>query len=517
MRIATSTIFDRGIASIEDQSSKLLKINEQMGAQRRILTPSDDPVASARALEVSQSISTNTQFQTNQQSAQSSLGLEDSTLSSVGDLLQQTRQLAVEAGNASYDNANRASIADELRSNLQALLSLANTSDGNGHYMFSGYKGGTAPFSTASGANAPVVYNGDQGQRLVQIDASRQVPISDSGANVFMSVKNGNGTFVTAPAATNGGSGVIDPGTVTDPTKWNAAGLSKNYAVVFRNLPTSVTGTALAAGQEIGVADPSTWAATGQNVTVSFGAGTYTVTDNTHQTTSGPIAYAGTPISIQGTGLSFNFAPAAGAAYTVSGTSTTYDLVDNATGNSLITGAAPAAPGQPLPRTYTSGQTIAFNNLAVPAAGSDYGANVTVNGAPGNNDKFTVQASTNESMFKTIDDLANLLATGVRNGAVGTNDRATLTNGINKALSNLSNDIDKISTVRATVGARLNELDAAQSLGQDVSTQLQQNLSNLQDLDFAKAVSDLTKQQTALQAAQMSYTKVTGLSLFNFL
>src|SRR5512135_1940737 len=149
MRISTSTLFDRGIAAIQDQSSKLLKINEQLGSGRRILTPSDDPVASARALEVSQSISTNDQFQTNQKAAQSALGLEDSTLSSVGDLLQHVRQLAVDAGNGAYDNTNRGYIANELRSNLQALLSLANTADGNGHYMFSGFQGGTAPFSTA--------------------------------------------------------------------------------------------------------------------------------------------------------------------------------------------------------------------------------------------------------------------------------------------------------------------------------------------------------------------------------
>lgn len=516
MRISTSTIFDRGIASIQDQTSSLLKINEQMGSQRRILTPSDDPVASARALEVSQSISTNDQFQTNQKAALNGLGLEDSTLHGVGDLLQHVRQLAVDSGNGSYDNTNRASIANELRSNLQSLLTLANTSDGNGHFMFSGFQGGTAPFATASGANAPVVYNGDQGQRLVQIDPSRRIPVSDSGSDVFMNVKNGNGTFVAAAAAANGGTGVIDTGTVTDPTKWNAAGLSKNYSVEFRNLPTSVTGTALGAGQEIGVASPSNWSATGQNVTVTFAAGTYTVTDNTHQTTSGPIAYAGAPISIQGTGLSFNFAPAAGSTYNVSGTNTTYDLVDNTTGNSLITGVASTATG-PFPRTYTSGQTISFNNLALPAVGSDYGANVTISGTPGNNDSFTVKASTNESMFKTIDDLANLLSTGVRSGPAGEADRAALTNGINKALNNLSSDIDKISTVRATVGARLNELDAAQSLSQDVATQQKKNLSDLQDLDFAQAVSDLTKQQTALEASQKAYTRVTGLSLFNFM
>lgn len=515
MRISTPTLYERGIASIQDQTGKLLKLNEQIGAMRRVLTPADDPVAAARAMEVSQSIATNAQYLTNQKTAENSLALEETTLSQVGDLLQHIRQLAVDAGNGAYDNTNRGYIASELRSNMQQLLSLANTTDGNGNYLFSGFQGGVTPFAVAGGASAPVQYNGDQGQRLLQIDASRRIPVSDSGADVFMYVKSGNGTFVAAPAAANNGTGVVDTGNVLDPTKWNTLAANKDYSVRFRNLPTVVT-PAPGAGNEIGVSDSAAWSATGQNVNVTFGAGTYTVTDKTHNTTIGPIAYAGTPITIQDVGLSFNWDPGAGASFDVSGSATTYDIVDNVTGNSLITGAAPPATGA-FPRTYTSGQTIPFNNLVVPAVGSDYGIDVTVTGQPANNDSFSVKASTNESMFKTIDDLATLLEAGVRNGVGGDIDRADLANGINKALANLSNDIDKISTARASVGARLNEVQAANSLSQDMDIVHQKSLSDLVDLDFAKAVSDLTQRQAGLEAAQKAYTRVTGMSLFNFL
>lgn len=510
-------MYDRGIAAIENQSSSLLKINEQISAQRRILTPSDDPVAATQALGVSQTISINNQYMTNQKAAQNVLGLEDTTLKQVSDLLQHAHSLAVEAGNATYDNVNRGYLADQLRSDLQQLMSLANSTDGNGSYLFSGYQGKTVPFSTTSGASAPVQYNGDQGQRLLQVDSSRQIPISDSGYDVFMGIKNGNGTFVSAPATTNNGTGVIDTGNVLDPTKWNAAGLSQNYSVVFKSLPSSVTGTALGAGQEISISDPAAWTAAGKNVTVSFTATTYTVNNLNDGSVTGPISYAGTPISIQGAGLSFNFAPAAGSSYSVNGSSTTYDLIDNANPTvSLVTGAALPTTGA-YSKTYTSGQSISFNGLSVPAAGSDYGVNVTVTGSPASGDRFTVKASTNESMFKTLDDLATQLSTGVRNGSNGDIDRATLSNAINKALSSLNNDIDQISTVRASVGARMSELDATNSMSQDLDTQYQKNLSTLQDLDFAKAVSDLDKSQVGLDAAQKAYTRVTGLSLFNYL
>lgn len=515
MRVSTPILYERGIGAIQDQTGKLLKLNEQIAAMRRVLTPSDDPVASARAMEVSQSMSANDQYVNNQKAAENTLAMEDTTLSQVGDLLQHIRQLAVDAGNGAYDNVNRGYIAKELRSNLQQLMSMANTTDGNGNYLFSGFQGGVTPFAVTGGAAAPVQYNGDQGQRLLQIDASRQIPVSDSGADIFMNIKGGNGTFTAAPAATNNGTGVVNTGNVLDPNKWNAAGLSKDYSVQFRNLPTTVT-PAPGAGNEIGIADSAAWSATGQAVNVTFGAGTYTVTDKTHGTTIGPIAYAGAPITIQDVGLSFNWDPGAGGSFDISGSATTYDIVDNVSGNSLITGAAPPATGA-FPRTYTSGQTIPFINLAVPAVGSDYGIDVTVEGKPANNDSFSVKASTNESMFKTIDDLATLLETGVRNGVGGDIDRAKLANGINKALANLSNDIDKISTGRASVGARLNEVEAANNLSQDMTTVYKKNLSDLVDLDFAKAVSDLTQQQAGLDAAQKAYTRVTGLSLFNYL
>jgi len=518
MRVSTPTLYERGITAIQDQTGNLLKINEQIAAMRRVLTPADDPVAAARAMEVSQSQSANDQYLNNQKAAENTLSLEDTTLSQVGDLLQHIRQLAVDAGNGAYDNTNRGYIAKELRSNLQQLMGFANTTDGNGAYLFSGYQGGVIPFSTTGGASAPVQYNGDQGQRLLQINASRQIPVSDSGADIFMNVKNGNGTFVAAPAAPpvppNNGTGVINTGNVLDPTKWNAAGLSKDYSVKFRTLPTTIT-PAPGAGNEIGIADTAAWSATGQTVNVTFNAGgTYTVTDKTHGTTTGPIAYTGAPINIQGAGLSFNWDPGAGASFDISGSATTYDLIDNKNPTiSLITGAALPATGA-YSKPYTSGQAIPFSNLAV---GSDYGVDITVEGMPANNDSFTVKASSNESMFKTIDDLATLLESGVRAGAGSDIDRAKLANGINKALANLSNDIDKISTVRASVGSRMNENDATNNLSQDMTTVYKKNLSDLLDLDFAKAVSDLTQQQAGLDAAQKAYTRVTGLSLFNYL
>src|SRR5262249_55225185 len=119
----------------------------------------------------------------------------------------------------------------DLEATYQELLSIANTKDSNGHYLFAGYKSATQPFSeTAPGV---VVYSGDNGQHIVQIGAARTVAAGDSGEAIFRAIKNGNGTFAATATPGNNGSGVIDSGVVIDPTLWHSAGNSQDFTIRF--------------------------------------------------------------------------------------------------------------------------------------------------------------------------------------------------------------------------------------------------------------------------------------------
>ena len=84
-------------------------------------------------------------------------------------------------------------------------------------------------------------------------------------------------------------------------------------------------------------------------------------------------------------------------------------------------------------------------------------------------------------------------------------------------MTNLDQASSNILRVRAQIGTRMNEIESLGNLNDSLGFQYQQTLSNLQDLDYAKAISDLTRQQTSLQAAQQSFVKISQLSLFNFL
>jgi flagellar hook-associated protein 3 FlgL len=298
MRISTQVLFESGGARISDLQSRMVKTQQQISTGRRILTPADDPVAAARAFEVTQSQSVNAQYGINRQTATSALSAVEGTLSSVTDLIQNVKTTVVAAGNGTLNDTERGFMATELQGRLADLLGLANSRDAQGNYLFSGYQSSTPAFvQTATGAQ----YQGDQGQQLLQVDSSRQMAVGHSGQSVFQ-----------------GG------------------------------------------GQDV---------------------------------------------------------------------------------------------------------------------------------------------------FQTLTDLINLLQTP---GAPAPATLATLSSNVDLALNN-------VLTVRASVGSRLQELDALNATGSDRDLQYSQTLSNLQDLDYAKAITQLTQQEQTLQAAQQSFVKIAGLSLFNFL
>src|SRR5260221_5990198 len=210
MRISTGMIYQLGVTGMQQRQVDLMTTQQQLSSGRRLLTPADDPVGAARVLDVKQSQALNQQYQQNANSVKAGLSMQDSVLASVTTLIQDVKTLTVNAGDAALSPSNLGSIVSELQGRYQELIGLANSTDGNGQYLFAGFEGSTRPFGEV--APGSVVYYGDQGIRQVQISASRQIPAGDPGADIFQRIKNGNTTFATAAAALNAGSGVVTPG-----------------------------------------------------------------------------------------------------------------------------------------------------------------------------------------------------------------------------------------------------------------------------------------------------------------
>ena len=234
MRISTSQIYDAGSLNIQRNQAALFKLQNQLSTGRRVLTPEDDPVAAAQALLVTQAKEMNTQQTTNQGTAESQLGLVDSQLSSLVDLIQNVRDRVIQAGNTSLTASDRESIATELEARFGELLGLANAQNGSGDYLFSGYQGATKPFAIDASDSA-VAYYGDDGERLLQVSSSRIMPVNVAGSDVFMNAKQGNGTFVVQTGGNTGGginqgSATVDAGSVLDLQKWQQTFNSYSWA-----------------------------------------------------------------------------------------------------------------------------------------------------------------------------------------------------------------------------------------------------------------------------------------------
>lgn len=189
MRISTNTIYQTAISKISTIQAEQSKLQQQIASEKRVLTPSDDPITASRALSISSSQSQNAQFAKNRQIANTSLTGLDVSLGSITELLVTSRTTLV--GNAGTLSANEKSIlSTNLKASLQTLIGFANTKDATGNYMYAGYQSDTVPFTaTATGAT----YNGDSQQQQLQVDSQRKMVVNVPGDSVFQA--GGNDVF----------------------------------------------------------------------------------------------------------------------------------------------------------------------------------------------------------------------------------------------------------------------------------------------------------------------------------
>jgi flagellar hook-associated protein 3 FlgL len=226
MRVTQSLEQTQFLTAINQLESNLSATQNQISSGLSFTTASQNPVAAGLVTGYNEALAQSQQYDTNSNSAQGSLNTEDSALTQVQSALQSLRDLALEANSGSESTQGLSAIATQATQIQSSLVALANTQDGSGNYIFGGYATQTQPFTlTATGAT----YNGDQGQRQVQIAAGQTVVIGDNGDLVFNQVKTGNGTFVVTAAAGNTGTGVVGATTVSDPTAY-AGG---TYAIDF--------------------------------------------------------------------------------------------------------------------------------------------------------------------------------------------------------------------------------------------------------------------------------------------
>ena len=156
--------------------------------------------------------------------SRNSMQLTESALSDAGDLLQQARELVVSAGNASYTDAERADVANQLTAIRNQLLGVANRADGTGGYVFAGQGASQPPYIDRPGG---VDYVGTGG--AVRVASDEPLPLTLDGNATWLTASTGNGVFETRVGSSQ--SAWIDTGRVTDPEALTGA----SYSIQFND------------------------------------------------------------------------------------------------------------------------------------------------------------------------------------------------------------------------------------------------------------------------------------------
>jgi flagellar hook-associated protein 3 FlgL len=254
MRVTQGLEQAQFLTSLNQLESNISQTQNEISTGLSFTTASQNPVGAGLVTNYEQVLAQSQQYQSNGNGAQGGLNIEDSALTQTQNALQSLRDLALEANNSTISAQDRSAIATQATQIQQTLVSLANTQDGSGNYIFGGFATQTQPFAlSATGAT----YSGDQGQRQVQIAAGQTVVAGDNGDLVFNQIKTGNGTFTATPAPGNTGTGVLGASTVTDPATYAGGTFSiqfaapNTYQVVNTATNAVVTSGTYTAGQAI--------------------------------------------------------------------------------------------------------------------------------------------------------------------------------------------------------------------------------------------------------------------------
>lgn len=412
MRLSTTMMYTNGLSGVLSQESDMNRLVEQVGSGKKYLTPADDPLSASLAIGVAQTQSINSTYAMNRQTANTNLGQESNTLDSIKNALQEARTRVIQAGGVMSDS-DRQTLSTALKSTREALMGLANTTDGSGQYLFSGNDGSVMPYT--KDASGKIQYSGSVGERTVQVDQSRQLSTSDLGVDIFGRANPGSQAYVASTPAANTGTAQFSAVSVTP----GSGNLDKNFSVTFEADATGAIGFRV------------------------------TTTD----------ANGGNPVTVP-------------------------DVSQPAT-------------------AYASGTAIDFG-----------GVSVVVTGEPKAGDVIKVEnvQSTDMDVFSTLDNLISALDAPSSGDPAAT---AHLNNALATANKKLSNSYDNVLTVTASVGARMNELDALDATGTKKGLTYAKSLSDLEDLDYYAGASQLALRQVALQAASAAFMTIQGSSLFS--
>jgi flagellar hook-associated protein 3 FlgL len=537
MRISTAWAQQLGVNAMNAQQVKLSNTQMQLSSGLKILSPSDAPAAAVKILDLQESIDKTKQYQDNIEVTRSRLEIEESSLATAEDILIRAKELTVQALNSTLTADDRLSIKYEIDQMLEQMVGVSNTKNANGEYIFSG-DFSTTPAVAWDPKTESYAYQGGINQRTLDVAPERRVADGDLGSDVFTNVDS-----VSQQANTTVDGAERNQRSVFDTLQSLSNALGQKYEVP----EASITGDRfMAFGANYSGASTTSFNLTAENgtaVPVTLNAN-YASLDAVVTAINATPALATNNIEARSNGNQIEFVS------TTTGKASSIKIDEN-TGSFLTDfgfNTGTTGSGADLGGTLAGNKVSAFLNYAASPAsfelndeqgnkqsislGSNYADHAAmiadiqgqIVGSPIDG-KIEINSSANPVEFRSVSSGGNVSVqikqlsgdflenTGFSSGDAGRIFNTTA----NDVLSDLDSALNNFLRVRTSVGARMHALDGQESQNEKFVLDMKSTLSDVQDLDYAEAISRFNIENTALQAAQQAYSRVQKLSLFNYL
>ncbi|MEV3844340.1 flagellar hook-associated protein FlgL [Aeromonas veronii] len=400
MRITTNMIYDRNIYSLNSANERLNTAYQQLQTGNKFQTAGEDPAGMSQKMALTKEIDLFKQYSVNGSLLENSLGHEETVLTSINNAMLSAQTLIQKSNNGAISMDDRKAIASELEGLQQQMFDLMNSKNSSGEFIFGGNQSKTQPY--IKDANGKYIYQGDPGQRNIQVSPTVQIAANDSGQDLFEIVA----TRRTASATTaNIKVGVGDQG---------------NFDNFYKS-----------------------------NYNSALPSNTYTVS-----TTIGP--------------------------------PDTYDIKDSG-GTTLQTG------------NYTAGTKIPFNGLEL-----------TVSSSAGSSEQFALNPPKNDNILNGMSDFITALRDPAISAEAFEQKIADATVHMKNARLNIDHGLGEL-------GGRMNSLEQAMGSNEGLSTLNAEARAKVSEADLYEVISALSKEDAALSASQLSFSKISRLTLFDYI
>lgn len=191
MKVSTSMFFDKASNQLGSIQGSLAKTQEQLSTGKQINKPSDAPDKASLITRLQSEMTRQASYQGNLDAVNIRLQAQETALTNTSDVMYRFKELAVQAANDTLSNADRNTIAMEMTQLREQILSMANSQDSNGNYLFAGSRVSQAPFG--EDAKGRVVYQGDQSRMMVPVGDNRRMSLNIPGSDAFVRLVRDDG------------------------------------------------------------------------------------------------------------------------------------------------------------------------------------------------------------------------------------------------------------------------------------------------------------------------------------